>query len=198
MALGAHCKVDVSAFTASHLKYFTGMLLRALVILFCAWALYGVRAENSPLEAPGKIVALVFVSSECPISNKFAPELERLGRKFPTNDVSFVLVYPNASDTQEKIEKHRREYRLTGAFLRDPRHELVKRAGATITPEAAVFDQKRNVVYRGRINDQFLALGKGRPHPTQHDLEEAITALLAGKQPKAARANAVGCFIQDP
>ena len=173
------------------------MIARVISIWLIGWFGAAAYAENvSPLEGSAKVVAFVFVSTECPISNKFAPELERLAHKFPTNDVSLVLVYPNASDTDKKIEKHRREYRLTGRFMRDPNHAFVKRAGVTMTPEAAVFDDQRKVVYRGRVNDQYLAIGKGRPRPTQHDFEQAIMAALEGKKPKQARTEAIGCFIQ--
>jgi thiol-disulfide isomerase/thioredoxin len=155
------------------------------------------NAANSPLKSGAKIVVLVFVSSECPISNKMAPEIERLHRKYSTNNVAFMIVYPNAPDTDAKISAHRKDYSFTGPFLRDAKHELVKRAGVRITPEAVVFNESRDVAYRGRINDQFLALGKSRPQATVHDLEDAINALLAGKQPKHAQTEAVGCSIQD-
>jgi thiol-disulfide isomerase/thioredoxin len=173
------------------------MRSRLFPFLFAAIFTLCAHAAKSPLDSKAKIIVFVFVSTECPISNKFAPELERLSHKFPTNAVSFTLVYPNRSDTESKVKQHRREYRLTGAFRRDPKHDLVKKAGVTITPEAAVFDELRNVVYRGRVNDQYLALGKGRPQPTEHDLEDAIAAALEGKKPKQPRTEAVGCFIQD-
>jgi thiol-disulfide isomerase/thioredoxin len=172
------------------------MLSRALLLLFTGWL--ALSSTASPLESNAKVVVLVFVSSECPISNKLAPEFERLHKKFSTNGVAFTLVYPNATDTPEKIETHRREYLLSAPFARDADHSLAKMARAKITPEAAVFDKDRNVVYRGRITDQFLALGKGRPQPSRHDLEEAIEAVVAGKKPKHAHLEAVGCFIQEP
>ncbi|MGZ5529927.1 MAG: thioredoxin-like domain-containing protein [Limisphaerales bacterium] len=173
------------------------MFARALTFLLTLTLLAPLCAEDSPLKSNAKVVVLVFVSSECPISNKFAPELERLSHKFPTNEVSFNLVYPNASDSESKIAEHRRDFNLTGTYLRDPNHTLTKTAHATITPEAAVFDAHRNLVYRGRVNDQYLALGKGRPEPTQHDLEDAIKATLDGHKPKHAHIEAIGCFIQD-
>jgi thiol-disulfide isomerase/thioredoxin len=173
------------------------MRSRLFPILFAAVFALCAHAAKSPLDSKAKVVVFVFVSSECPISNKFAPELERLSHKFPTNEVAFILIYPNQSDTESKVKEHRREYRLTGNFLRDPKHNLVKKAGVTVTPEAAVFDELRNVVYRGRVNDQYLALGKGRPQPTQHDLEDAIAAVLDGKKPNQSRTEAVGCFVQD-
>jgi hypothetical protein len=167
--------------------------MRWILILFAMAA----SAWAGPLESKEKVVALVFVSSECPISNKLVPELERIHKRFSKKDAQLWIVYPNASDGEPEIAKHRKEFRITAPFARDEKHELVKKSGVTITPEAVVFNEKREIVYRGRITDQFLALGKGRPQPTQHDLRDAIEATLAGEKPKLARTEAVGCFIQD-
>lgn len=165
-------------------------------ICLAALAVASVWAE-SPLDSKKKVVALVFVSSECPISNKLVPELERLHKRFSKKDAAVWIVYPNVSDGDREIARHRKEFRISAPFARDEKHELVKKAGATITPEAFVYNEKREIVYRGRITDQFLALGKGRPQPTQHDLRDAIEAAVAGEKPKQARTEAVGCFIQD-
>ncbi len=170
------------------------LLVRVFGLLLAGSLLF---ASEGPLDSKSKVVVLVFMSSECPISNKVAPEIERLYRKFATNGVAVCAVYPNQSDTTELIDKHRKEYRLTVPCLRDPKHELVRKAGVAITPEAAVFNERRSVVYRGRITDQFLALGKSRPEATAHDLEEAITAALAGQAPRQAHLPAVGCYIED-
>ena len=191
MVSAAQIKSHVKTAT---MRYSILMLLRLIAFILLPLS---VLAAPFSLKSDAKLVVLIFISSECPISNKLAPEIERLSHKFPTNEVSFNLVYPNASDTDAKISAHRRDYHLTANFLRDPQHELVKKAGATVTPEAAVFDANRNLAYRGRINDRVLALGKDRPQATQNDLEDAITALLAGKNPKHTRTEAIGCYIQD-
>ena len=54
------------------------------------------RAIN-PLKAPAgtKAMAFVFVSVECPISNRYAPEVRRLYEKFTAQGITFSLVYPN-------------------------------------------------------------------------------------------------------
>src|SRR5258708_33881879 len=70
-------------------------------------------------------------------------------------------------------------YAGTMDALRDPKHSLVKYAGATITPEAAVLAGGR-LVYRGRIDDRYVELGVERPTPTRHDLADALAAGDAG------------------
>jgi hypothetical protein len=89
-------------------------------------------------------------------------------------------------------------FAYTGAAeaLRDPDHALVKAAGATITPEAAVF-AGGHVVYRGRIDDRYVDLGLERPAATKRDLADALTAVMSGKPVHPPTTQAVGCFIAD-
>jgi hypothetical protein len=53
------------------------------------------------------------------------------------------------------------------------------------------------MVYRGRIDDRYLDLNKVRASPTRHDLQEVLTALLAGTPVQPRTAEAVGCLIAD-
>ncbi len=143
------------------------------------------------------LTVLLFVSTDCPVSNRYAPEISRLHAEFERLGLHFQLVYPNPLDTDAQIQKHLHAYSLPAIARRDPAHTLVQLAGATITPEAAVFDAAGRLVYRGRIDDRFVELGRERPSATRHDLREALTALLAGKSIDPARTQAVGCYIAD-
>jgi hypothetical protein len=152
-----------------------------------------------PFKAPAgtKGVAFLFVSVECPISNRYAPEVRRLYEEFTAQGIAFSLVYPNPVEPIAAIRRHIKDYGYPMRALRDPRHELVKIAGATITPEAAVFDARGRLLYRGRIDDRYVSLGLERPVATRHDLKEALTDIVAGKPPRQAATQAVGCFIAD-
>ena len=143
------------------------------------------------------MTVLIFVSIDCPLSNRYAPEITRLLEEFSPRGVRFQLVYPNPLDADAAMARHLREYGYPEIGRRDPDHALVNVAGATITPEAVVFDARQRVVYRGRIDDRFVELGRERPTATQHDLRNALTAVLAGKPVSPARTQAVGCFIAD-
>jgi hypothetical protein len=71
-------------------------------------------------------------------------------------------------------------------------------ARATITPEAAVFlpaGANLREVYRGRIDDRYLELGRERPAATRHDLEQAILAVLANHPVPPPGGPTVGCSI---
>jgi redoxin len=152
-----------------------------------------------PFKAPAgtKALAFIFVSVECPISNRYAPEVRRLHDKYAAQGIEFSLVYPNPMELVPAIRRHLKDYSYPMRALRDPRQELAKVAGATITPEAAVFDARGRVLYRGRIDDRYVSLGVERPVATRRDLDEALTDIVAGKAPREASTRAVGCYIAD-
>ena len=140
---------------------------------------------------------LIFVSAECPVSNRYAPEIQRLYGEFSPKGIRFTLVYPNPRDDLAVIAKHLSDYGLPSIAERDPNHVLVSKAQATVTPEAAVFDARERLIYGGRIDDRFVELGRERPAATKHDLRNALNAVLAGKRVDPSKTQAVGCFITD-
>jgi hypothetical protein len=149
--------------------------------------------------APGtKATVFIFTSTDCPISNRYAPEVRRIVAAFAAKGVAFRLVYPDPADKTDAIREHMRAFGLAGAIdaLRDPHHTLVKRVEATVTPEAAVVVDGA-VKYHGRIDDRYVELGLERPAPTTHDLADALAALLAGRPVVRPVTQAVGCFIAD-
>jgi hypothetical protein len=143
------------------------------------------------------LTVLIFISTDCPISNRYAPEVRRLYDEFTPRGVRFRLVYPNPLDGEPAINRHLLEFGLPAIAERDRDHTIVKMAGATITPEAVVLDAHQRLVYRGRIDDRFVELGRERPSATTRDLRNAMTAFLAGRTVSPSETQAVGCFIAD-
>ena len=154
-----------------------------------AWAL-----GMALLGAAPRPSVLVFVRTDCPISNRYAPELKRLYAAY-RGRTDFRLVYVEPGLSAEQMQHHRAEFALDMPAVLDTDRSYVRKAGVTVTPEAAVFVDGK-LVYRGRIDDRFVSFGTMRPAPLHHDLEEAITAALAGKAPPAAFTKAIGCAIE--
>jgi AhpC/TSA family len=151
------------------------------------------------LAPPGsRAVVLFFAASDCPISNRYVPEMQRLTRQFEPNGVRVWFVYPNPGDSAKVVRAHDQEFSITANTALDNKQSLMKMAHATTTPEAAVFIPERgglHEVYRGRIDDRYLSLGTERPQATRHDLEDAIRAVLAGKPVPQPGGPPVGCSI---
>jgi hypothetical protein len=152
----------------------------------------------NPFQPAGlKATVLIFVRTDCPVSNRYAPEIQRLYDKYASQGISFWLVYPEPDTSAAEITQHSKEYRLSLPALRDVRHSLVRKAGVRVTPEAAVFSPDGRELYRGRIDDRFVDFGKERPAPTQRDLDAALRSVL-DHAPMASRETlAVGCYISD-
>ena len=154
--------------------------------------------QVEPLLANGaKAIVFIFIRTDCPLSNRYAPEVRRLHDRFAKSGVRFWLVYPDPGESGETIRNHIKEYEYRLSALRDPEHKLVKMSGAQVTPEAAVFLPGGRIVYRGRIDDRYVAFGKARPAPTTRDLEQVLEAVLEGKQITNKTTAAIGCFIPD-
>jgi hypothetical protein len=155
----------------------------------------------NPLANNGqKATVFVFTRTDCPISNRYAPRLHKLYDKFSPQGVAFWLVYVDPHQGAKAIEQHMREFSYRFGALRDPTHALVKLTGAQVTPEAVVFVPMKSglrMVYRGRIDDQYVDFGVTRPAPTTHDLENVLEELVEGKTVQPRTTRAVGCFISD-
>lgn len=142
---------------------------------------------------------VVFVTTTCPISNRYAPTLAALATEFP--DIAWVRAYPSRLDSVADIEQHGDEYGLPGKAVRDDRHQLVAAAQAQVTPQVAVFvpagDSPR-LVYSGRIDDRAVDFGHFRPKAGERDLHDVLKRIAAGDPPReATRTQAVGCYIAD-
>ncbi|MBI3874893.1 MAG: redoxin domain-containing protein [Verrucomicrobia bacterium] len=154
-------------------------------------------AKHRPLAAQGQnATVLLFLAHDCPISNAYAPEINRIVTDYSARKVACYLVYVEADLTGETVKKHAEEFGFKATALLDPKHKLVKLAQATVTPEAAVFSPEAKLLYRGRIDDLFADIGKRRQAPTTHELRDALDAVLAGKPVKEPTTKAIGCFIE--
>ncbi|MGA2419171.1 MAG: redoxin family protein [Candidatus Acidiferrum sp.] len=153
--------------------------------------------EDNPFSiAAGKVVVLIFVRTDCPIANRYAPEIARLSVAH-ASDAAFWMVYPDKRESADEIRKHQSEYHLVLPVLRDPQGALMKRAQASVTPEAAVFDAKGRLVYHGRIDNWFADFGRARPAATTHELVDAIAAAKSGHPEALPSVPAVGCYLSD-
>jgi len=139
---------------------------------------------------------MIFVATDCPIANSYAPELNRLRDEYSSKRIEFLLVYPDPALTVEEVEKHVTEYGLTLPTKIDLDHTLVKKAGVTTTPEVAVFDAKDNLLYRGRIDNLYAAYGLRRRTVTERYLRDALDATLRGERPALSETKPIGCLIE--
>jgi hypothetical protein len=156
-----------------------------------------------PLHAspPVRATVLLFMRTDCPIANRFAPTIERLRASYEPRGIRFWLVFVDPSQSGDEIRAHLTAFAQHSGAVRDPHHALVTMTGATRTPEAAVFVHDGPVprlVYRGRIDNRYVDVSRARPRPTKRDLEEALDDILDGATSGTARnTQPIGCVIAD-
>ena len=149
--------------------------------------------------AAGKTNVLFFISSDCPISNSYAPEIQRLCSEYGNKGIGCSLVYEDVGLDTTSMRKHLNEYRYGGmSAVIDSNRKIANRAKAKVTPEAVVIDSRGEIRYRGRIDNFYAALGKPRQQVTAHDLRDALDAVLAGKPVPNPETKALGCYIVPP
>ena len=186
-------------------RCFWGMMFTlALVQLSkAASADFGTDLNGKPivqLAAPGeRVVVLFFAASDCPVCNRYVPEIARLNREFSTHGVRIWWVFPNPEDTAPIITKHNADFAIAEPAVLDSRQTLARFAHISTTPESAVFTvegHELHQVYHGRIDDRYLSIGRERPQPEHRDLEVAIEAALAGKPVPRPGGPPVGCWVE--
>lgn len=149
----------------------------------------------APIDGTAFATVLLFTTTECPISNRYAPAIRRLSDTYAARGIRLWLVYPNAGDSAAEIGAHAAAFLPELPVALDTARTLADRAAATVTPEAALFDRSGTLRYHGRIDDRYLDFGVERPAPTRHDLDNALRAVLDGRPVEAAVTPAVGCAI---
>ena len=143
------------------------------------------------------LTVYVFLADQCVISQFFTVELSRLHALYGKQQVGFVGYFPNPSSTPQLIEDFGAKFGIGFPLLQDPDKKLTKNFGITITPEVADYDHRQEqLIYRGRIDDSYVRVGKRKLHPQSHDLQEIIDRwLLNDTPPEMVKTQAIGCFI---
>jgi hypothetical protein len=150
-----------------------------------------------PLELHGnsKAAVFIFVAIDCPISNGYAPEINRIIDAYSKKGIEFYLVYADPTESADQVKQHATDYHYKSPALLDGKHQLVDRFHVTVTPEAAVIDKSGQLLYRGRIDDFYVDFGKQRFAPTTHDLRDALDAVISDRPVPNPLTKAIGCEI---
>jgi peroxiredoxin len=142
-----------------------------------------------------RAIVLLFVTTDCPLSNGYVPEMNRIAHDYAPRGVEFYAIQGDATIAPDEVRRHAKEFGYTFPYLFDPQESLAGYTGATTTPEAAVLSLRGGVLYLGRIDNRLEDFGKQRLQITEFDLRDALDAILAGKPVPRPRTHALGCAI---
>jgi thiol-disulfide isomerase/thioredoxin len=152
------------------------------------------KAHSLPAGS-ARATLLIFVLHDCPVCNRYAPEISRIAAEYGKRNVASYVVYEERDLTPAQARRHAKAYGLTCGLLYDPAHDLARQVGAVATPEAVLLSPGREIVYHGRIDDTFRHFGMANPAPTTRDLRAALDSFLAGTPVAVTETPVVGCAI---
>ena len=134
-----------------------------------------------------------FLGTECPLVQLYSVRLSKMADELRERGVRFVAVNSNCHDEIEDIQKFLERQPLSFPLVRDEGNVVADQFGATRTPEVFVLNHQFNIVYQGRIDDQYEP-GVARNSANREDLRIAIEETLAGKSVSIAKVEAVCCL----
>jgi peroxiredoxin len=138
-----------------------------------------------------KFTVLMFISTECPVSNGYNERMEQLCAAYSKKGVAVIGINANKAEDMKAIAEHAKKHGFEFPVLKDERNKVADLYGAQVTPETYVLNSAGKLVYHGRIDDSR------NPEKVQsHDLADALDKLLAGKEVPVTEAKAFGCTIK--
>lgn len=138
-----------------------------------------------------KAVVLIFVSTQCPVSNAYNERMAKLHEDFKERGVAFLGINANVAEDVSNIKKHAAENKLPFVILKDKDNLIADKLEASVTPEVYIVNAKHEVLYHGRIDDS-----RNAEKVTSQDTRKALEEILAGKEVSEARTKAFGCSIK--
>ncbi len=142
-------------------------------------------------------LVLIVTCNHCPYARAYWHRLIKLYNQFESDNLMILAVNPNdagqyPADSFEEMKKLKKELKLPFPYLHDEDQQITKKLGATRTPEAFVFNSKRQLVYKGAIDDNW----ENANMVTSVYLEDAIEYTLDGMEPDYTEIPAVGCSVK--
>ena len=141
----------------------------------------GRPAQIDPAKAKATVV--IFTSTVCPVAADYYPRISALWTEYGRRpNVSFLVVYPNKTESLADIRLHAAEMKFPFPVYRDEGNRLADELGARVTPTAIIRRAGGEVVFRGPIDD---AANPARVK--HHYLRDAIRRTLAGHKGPAVQ-----------
>ncbi|MEI8022305.1 MAG: redoxin domain-containing protein, partial [Schlesneria sp.] len=154
--------------------------------------------QHVVLDAPEtRGVALVFLSTECPMCNESIPRLNKLATQYQKQGVELFGVISDRTVSRQEALEHHTKFRLKFPIILDAGNSLRELTGATHTPEAFVFDRDGKQIYRGLIDDSSERPGKKNTAKRNY-LADAMHSTAGGHRLPIACTQAVGCLLEEP
>jgi peroxiredoxin len=156
------------------------------------FTLTDLKGQNHSLrDYRGKIVALGFISTNCPISNDYNARMRAIAEDYGKQNAVFLGINSNFNEPVTEIKAHAAKNNLPFTILKDEGNKVADAYGAQRTPEIFLIDNEGIVRYHGRIDNSREVRRVNR-----QDLRAALNELIEGKAVSVTEGKAFGCPIK--
>ncbi len=138
-----------------------------------------------------KAVVLMFIATQCPVSNGYNTRMVSLYNDYKDKDMVFIGINSNKQESVEEVKQHAKDHGFEFTILKDEKNIIADKFGASVTPEIFVLNPSLEILYHGRIDDS-----RREADVTSHDLRNALDEVLAGKPVSVSVTKAFGCTIK--
>jgi peroxiredoxin len=154
--------------------------------------------ELSIAEVKGaKGTLVVFTCNHCPWAKAWHSRIVTLGNQSVKRGVGVIAINANdpsayPEDDFATMQSNAKKTKMGFPYVVDATSDVARAFGATRTPEAFLFDAEGKLVYHGTIDDN----AKQPDQVKARYLEDAVNALVSGKEIALAETKALGCGIK--
>jgi thiol-disulfide isomerase/thioredoxin len=149
-------------------------------------------------DVTGKAGTLViFTCNHCPFARDWEQRIVELGNSYAAKGIGVILVNANdptmhADDGYDQMQVHAKNRGMQIPYVVDDTSGVARAFGASITPEAFLFDKAGKLAYHGTIDDNRQEPDKVKARY----LKDALDAVVAGKKPAVGETKGLGCSIK--
>lgn len=146
-------------------------------------------------ESPALVI--MFICNHCPYVKAVEDRILDLAHSFPTARVQCVAICSNDStdypeDSPSELGRRWREKRYGFPYLIDEDQSVARAFQAVCTPDFFLYNNRRELVYRGRLDDSW----KDPKRVSRQELRSAIESTLAGSKTIEDQHPSMGCSIK--
>jgi peroxiredoxin len=138
-----------------------------------------------------KAIVIMFIATECPVSNAYNSRMENLYKSYKDKGISFIGINSNKAESVSDMKTHAKSNGLTFTILKDEKNIIADKFQASVTPEIYVLNSGFEILYHGRIDDS-----QREKDVKSQDLKQALDEILGGKKVSQPKTKAFGCTIK--
>lgn len=140
---------------------------------------------------------VIFTSNTCPFVVMWEDRYEILEKRCRESNIGLVYINSNQAkrdgdDSIEEMKKHSKKMNYSFPYLIDVNSELANAFGAKTTPHIFLFNNNKELVYKGAIDDNYKSIDNVKSEYLLDALKEVYTQ----KSITISETKAVGCSIK--